>query len=184
MTLAAAQYYCFDCETVSKTDKCSVCGSIAREVDNLSRFMLRDRRQYVIDKVKAPIMKALIVLANRLKIEPTKQNTFHPNTHVLIDIWDKFFQTVELSREPLFRAVSKIVISEYEHDPYYRDRINIFLELLVEAMLKGNWKPRPLNHLPFNIANYGEVDPNIRGIGYEFMKDRYYHAEQYLGIKR
>lgn len=143
------------------------------ESRDLRNFMLQEQRQYVIDKVKAPMMKALIILANRLP-EPTKQNTNHPNTDVLIDIWDKFFQMEDNpGREPLFRAIRKIMIAENEHDPYYRDRINVFVELLVEEILNGKWRPRGLDHPPSNW----KVDPDIRGAGFEFIKDRYEHKE-------
>lgn len=145
------------------------------EVTNLSRFMLKEQRQYVIDKVKAPIMKALIILANRYP-EPTMENVSHPNDKAWIRIWDKFFQMEDnYMREDLFKAIRKVSICEPAHDPYYRDRRDVLLELWLEEVLKGNWKPRSLDHPNSNW----KVDPNVRGIGYEFMKDRYYHKEKY-----
>ncbi len=145
-------------------------------VQNLTKFMLHDQRQYVIDKIKAPMIKAFIILANRLKIEPSKENTYHPNSLVWIDIWDKFLAMEDNpQRESLFRAIRKIWIAECEHDIYYRDRMNVILELWLEEVLKGNWKPRSADHPNF----CWKVDPNIRGIGYEFMKERFYHKEKY-----
>lgn len=135
---------------------------------NLIHWMLKEQRQYVMEKIKAPMMKALILLANRLP-EPTKQNCTHPNTHILIDIWDEFFKHETGQRTPLFKAISRVWICEHEHDPYYRDRMQVLLELLVEAMLDGKWKPRSLDHPSQCWEN-----PNIRGAGYEFIKNRYY----------
>ncbi len=137
------------------------------QVNNLSKFMLRDNRQYVIDKVNAPILKALVILANRLP-KINKQNTVDPNTHVLIDNWDKFFEMEDnQTREPLFRALRGITLAKHETDPYYRDRINVHAELLVEAILDGKWKPRPLNSPPSCWKN------DYRGKGYEFIKKCY-----------
>jgi len=142
-------------------------------VANVKEFMLKERRQYVIEKVKAPIMKALIVLANRLP-EPTMQNTFHPNTHVWLSIWDKFFEMEDNpNRESLFKAISRVQIAETEHDIYYRDRMNVLLELWLDEVLKGNWKPRSLDH----PNECWKVDPNVRGDGFEFMSSRYKHKE-------
>ena len=120
-----------------------------RKVKPLSHTMLRDMREYVIDKVKKPIKKAITILANRYP-EPTRENTLNPNTHILLDIEDKFFQhETLLGRREMFRAIFKIFIAEYEHDPYYRSRINWVIEELVEATMDGKWLPRGANR-PIN----------------------------------
>ncbi len=114
-------------------------------------------------------MKALIVLAGRYP-EPTRENTAYPNPHSWIDIWDRFFEMEDNpQREPLFRAIRKVHIATCE-DSYYRDRMNVLLELWLEEVFKGNWKPRSLDH----PTECWKVDPNIRGKGYEFLKDKYY----------
>jgi len=141
----------------------------------LREIILQDKRQYFIDKVKKPLMKALIVLANRYP-EPTLENTTHPNDHVWIQVWDKFLKMEDNpQREPLFRAIRKVMICESSHDPYYRDRIQVLLELWLEEVLKGNWKPRSLDH----PADCWRVDPNKRGKGYDFLVDRFYHKEKH-----
>jgi hypothetical protein len=143
-------------------------------VSRLSDFLLQDQRQYIIDKVKAPIVKALITLANRIQVEPTKLNTVHPNTHVLIDVWDKFLEMEDNGgRKAMFKAIRKIWIAEHEHDPYYRDRMNVIFEMLIEAVLEGRWKPRPLDHPSY----CWKIDPNMRGEGYQLMRDRYYQRK-------
>ena len=144
-------------------------------VDSLSKIILKDQRQYFIDKVKASLMKAIIILARRYP-EPTKQNTFHPNSHVWIDILGKFLEMEDNpSRERLFEGARNVWVGEHETDPYYRDREQVIFELWLEEVLKGNWKPRSLDH----PSECWKVDPNIRGKGYEFLAERYYHKEKY-----
>lgn len=138
---------------------------------NLSDWMLKEQRQYVIDKIKKPIMKALVILANRLP-EPTNENTILPNTQTMIRIWDKFLSMEDnAGREPLFKALKKVTVSEHEHDRYYKDRMQVWFELWMEEVLMGNWKPRSLGH----PDSCWKADPDKRGIGYEFLKDKYYH---------
>ena len=138
-------------------------------IPNLRDFMVKDARQYIIEKVKAPILKALVILAKRYP-EPTRENTFHPNTHVLMDIWDKFLAMEDnTDRLSLFRAIRKIWIAECEHDIYYRDRDNVLQELWLEEVLKGNWRPRFIHH---PNTDWKE-DRDVRGAGYEFMKEHY-----------
>ncbi len=147
---------------------------------NISDWMLKEHRQFVIDKIKKPIMKALCILANRLP-EPTKENTIYPNTHPLIDVWDNFLKMEDnRGREPLFNAMKRVMVDEHEHDNYYRDRMNVWFELWLEEVLKGNWKPRSLDH----PNSCWKVDPNKRGAGYEFIKDHYYHKEKYANINK
>jgi len=138
---------------------------------NLSDWMLKEQRQYVIDKIKKPIMKALIILANRLP-EPTTENTVIPNTRTMIRIWDKFLSMENnAGREPLFKAIDKVQIGEYEHDYYYRDRMDVWFELWLEEVLMGNWKPRSLGH----PDSCWKVDSDKRGIGFKFLQEQYYH---------
>ncbi len=135
---------------------------------NLSDWMLREQRQYVIHNIKKPIIKALAILASRLP-EPTKGNTIYPNTHTLIDVWDQFLAMEDNpGRESLFKALEKVMVSEHEHDDYYRDRMQVFLELWLEEVLKGNWKPRYPGH-PLSCWK-----GDVRGAGYQFLKEKYY----------
>lgn len=124
----------------------------------LKQWMLRgDTRQYVIDKVKAPLMKAILSLAKRIP-EPTEENTINPNSHILMEIRDKFLEYEENPSHPdkknhpldgrdhLFKGAFDLLIAEYEHDPYYRYRFDWFLEELVEMVIGGYWRPRPPEH--------------------------------------
>jgi len=111
-------------------------------MSNLKDDILIHRRGFFINKVKAPLMKIMIKLAN-LYPNPTKENTRKPNTHALIDVWDEFFEHEDNPmRDGLFRAIRRLSIGEYEHDPYYGNRIDWFLEKLVEKYLNGEWIPR------------------------------------------
>lgn len=119
----------------------------------LSKEIIKDRRQYYINKVKTPLMRVIIKLCMRYPV-PTKENCKWPNAHALIDVWCEFFQYEDnpahpdpekhpdFGREALFRAIERITICEYEHDHYYRDRMDWFVEKLVEKYLSGEWHPR------------------------------------------
>jgi len=92
------------------------------------------------DKVRAG--KALWDVLKALKglPEPTKDNTWHPNTHKLIDLRDWLFERCFLGKERmnLVGRVINFVIVLYDFDPPWRW---IFDSLLGEA-LKEEWKPR------------------------------------------
>ncbi len=103
-------------------------------------------RQFVIG-VKASLQKA-VILANQLLMgkigEPTKSNTIHPHSHILIDERDWFLSMEDnLGRAELFRAVWNILIYEVEHDPYYGFRFNRMLKRLVGKVNSGEWKFEP-----------------------------------------
>ena len=93
----------------------------------------------MIDKIKKPLMKAITILATRYP-EPTRDHTFVPNTHRLLDIQDKFFNHENNpGRDALFRAIWRVFIVEYEHDPYYRHRI----DWVIEEIEKSGWESNP-----------------------------------------
>lgn len=111
------------------------------KADTLANDILRKRRGYFIDKVKRPLMKALIILAKRYP-EPTRENCKKWNTHTLLDIWDEFFEYEDNpGRNGLFQAIRKLTVGEYEHDSYYAQRMDWFLERLFERYQSGEWKP-------------------------------------------
>lgn len=134
-----------------QTTKCIKLQEPPRKVKPLSHIMLRgSMRNYVIDKIKKPMIKALTILAKRYP-EPTRENCLNPNSLILFDIQDKFFQYEDNpGRRLLFKAIFKLLIIEYEHDPYYRSRLNWMIEEFVEATMDGRWLPRgkgrPISH--------------------------------------
>ena len=112
-------------------------------MDYLSRWMLVTMRAFVI-KHKAIFRLAVIAYA-KILLEPTKDNTLEPNSHILLDIRDKFFEHYTLpDRRTLFESAWKIFICEYEHDPHYRHIGDWLIEELVESVMSGEWKPRPI----------------------------------------
>ena len=115
-------------------------------------------RQFVIKQVKAPLYKA-IILANKLlnsKVgEPTKQNTIHPHSHILIDERDWFLNMEDNpSRIDLFRAAWNILIYEVEHDRYYCFRFDRILARLVAKANEGKWRFEP--HHPVDDSFWKE----------------------------
>lgn len=114
-------------------------------VQYLSRIMLIYMRDFII-RQKWIFKQAVKAYANALP-EPTKENTLEPNSPIIIDIEDKFFKYYDFKgNKPLFEAMWKILICEYEHDPHYRDICQWVLEELVEAVMDGRWTPRPHHH--------------------------------------
>ena len=103
-------------------------------------MLLGPKRQYVIDKIKRPLIKAIVTLASRFP-EPTMDNTIIRNTAILLNIRDKFFEHEDNpGRDALFRAIWRMFVVEYEHDTYYRYRI----DWILEELNKSNWEPRIL----------------------------------------
>jgi len=126
------------------------------ETDTLANDILRKRRHYFINKVKAPLMKVLVFIANKYP-EPTRENTRKKNTHVLLDVWDDFFKYERnKSKDSLFHAIRKVIVGEYEHDGYYAQRMDWFLEELVKKYNSGEWKPLE----PWNPAGFW-IEPSV-----------------------
>jgi len=115
-------------------------------------------RNYVIRKVKAPLKKAIasfaegypkhrkfletaIIVRVALLPEPTRENCIHPNTLKLFDIRDRFFES--FGEDAFFKAAWKLLIVEYEHDPYYCFRIDWVIEYTRE--MGWDWE-LPLEH--------------------------------------
>ena len=94
------------------------------------------KRQYVIDMVKSPMIKLIIKVGNRYP-EPTRENCTYPNSAILFDIWDEFRERdrSDKLRTAMFDTFFRILICEYEHDPYYRLRIDWCLMRIINS----NW---------------------------------------------
>ncbi len=99
-------------------------------------------RAYYVDKVNAPLYKAIQILGNRYPV-PTEENVLHPNSKKLVRIWNKYLLFEQNDRvKILVSAGIRILINKIEHSPNYRDRFSWFVEELVNCDLK----PRALNH--------------------------------------
>ncbi len=99
-------------------------------------------RQFYIDKVNAPLLKAITILGNRYP-DPHNYMVLHPNSKRLIEIWDKYLQFEGNDRiRQVISAAVRIVVDKMEHSPNYRDRGSF----LVEELRAGDWKNRSYNH--------------------------------------
>ena len=121
----------------------------------IGRLILKVKRQFYIQQ-KA-IFEAAIIAYVRTLPEPVLNNPKRgqavidwPNSRILMEKRDKFLKYC-LFKRPLWRAVWKILIVKSDYDPAYRDAGQFILEELVEAILHGDWKPRPVNNPPASI---------------------------------
>jgi len=114
---------------------------LKREINSIDR-------EYFIEKVNAPLYKAIEILGNRYP-EPTMENLGHPNSKRLLEIFNKYLEYEGNNRLlVLGKALFRIIIAKHEHSPNFRDRISWFFEMVG---LSG-WKPRSYNH-PVNLWN-------------------------------
>ena len=99
-------------------------------------------RGYYIEKVNAPLLKAVTILGNRYP-EPTIEGVLHPNSKRLVGIWKKYLLFEGNSRlRALISAIFRIVINKIEHSPNWRDRFSWF----IEELMNSGWKLRSYNH--------------------------------------
>lgn len=144
-------------------------------LENASKYtklMLIGRlRNYVQCKVKAVLLKKIISFVKKYP-EPTRENCEHPNSLILFDIRDKFFEyECNPGREELFRAVFKLLIAEYEHDAYYRFRI----DWVLEQIAKSDWIPRSENIM----AHWREAGRGDMGVfAPKAIRDRIYGCQR------
>jgi hypothetical protein len=82
-------------------------------------------QKFMIHGIKAPLLTLINLFADKFP-EPTKENTWHPNSHTMIDIRDEFFRHCHLDkrRNSVLRAVINFVIVMYDYDPPYRMMID------------------------------------------------------------
>ena len=123
-------------------------------------------RNFFISKVKAPLMKVLIMVAKRIP-EITKQNTTYANTHILIDIIEKLTRCNTV-KPPMFDAAFKVLLLEIEHDKAYRDIFNWFIEEIIKSILRGEWQP-PLEGSPEHRFWHGDGVEVKRGGKYSII---------------
>jgi len=92
-----------------------------------------------LDKVKALLALRKVLVAIGKMPEPTKENTWHPNTHNLIDLRDRFFEHCHLDdfRLTFLRAFWKFLIIIYDFDAPWRRMI----DAVIEWAFGMDWKP-------------------------------------------
>jgi hypothetical protein len=128
----------------------------------LSHWMLYfPFRDYVINKVKAPLQRAIEGAKTFKEIIPTliesarklpkfnRDNLDHPNAKLISDILDKVVEYHNNpSRNELIRQACKLIKAEYAHDDYYAFFLDyVAVEIAIE-ILTGNYKPKNHKH-PF-----------------------------------
>lgn len=106
-------------------------------IEFLKPLINKVNRDYFIEKVNEPLVRAITLLANRYP-EPTRINCYHPNTHRLMDMEDKFFEhwDFERARNPVIRALFKMLIVKYEHSPAWRNMLDWAIREIPD-----DWKP-------------------------------------------
>ena len=103
----------------------------------LIKEMLFYQRQFIVEKVKKPLLKAIVTLALRYP-EPTKENTVFKNTHIRLEIRDEFLKYFSNEgRKPLLEAAFRILIDECEHDGFYE----FIHDEYITELLKRGWTP-------------------------------------------
>ncbi len=99
-------------------------------------------REFYIEKVNEPLVKAIVLLAKRYP-EPTMENVLDPNCKELLRMRDKYLSWERNERiAKLVEAFIRIAVNKIEHSANYRDRASVWVELIKAC----NWKSRALNH--------------------------------------
>ena len=118
-------------------------------------------RQFVIAKVKKPLMMALILASKTVKripapaiilaakllpIRPRFGNCRLVRTHNMIEIFKEFWENYDNdSRKELWEAFEILSLAEIEHDKEYSQIAEWFISKMVERVNDGRW---PLENLP------------------------------------
>jgi len=104
----------------------------------LKHIVNSDQRDYFIERVNAPLAKAIVILGGRYP-EPTKENLLHPNSQRLLEWWIEFNQVWNLPKrlKLLTDALWRVLINKYEHSPNWRN----LLDWVFMKARATNWKP-------------------------------------------
>jgi hypothetical protein len=98
---------------------------------------------FMIHAIKKPLMAVAGLILDKIP-EPTKENTWHPNSHNLIDIRDDFFTHMETDKSlaserlKIIRCVFNFIIILYDFDPPWRWMI----DYVKDEAFKKKWEPR------------------------------------------
>lgn len=106
-----------------------------RRVDQT--ILAQPLRNYFIQKVKKPLMKALVVLSRRYP-QPTKENTGNIISHSILEIFQEFHER-NSARPDMMRGAERVFVDEVEHDRVYYDMFNWILEQVILKILEGKW---------------------------------------------
>lgn len=151
-------------------------------------------RDYVINRVKAPlrrriikakrlfeIVSSIIEASNKIRSKfgsITNTQVVNQNTHCLIEHKEKFISfESNPDRINLLEAAYDILIAENAHDYYYSDRFQVELEFIIQDILAGKWQPR-LEGRPDQYWNETKPYGGKYSIVYKLQK----HREEILKI--
>lgn len=140
--------------------------------------ILRVRRDYFINYIKAPVRRAAVALVtshNRFvkffflilllwKVakypEPTVESCHKHNSKELLRIWDKFMWYEDnpgfKGTTFIFRLLRKLSVCIYESDDYYAQRIGWLVEEVSKSVSDKSWRLLP-PHQPFGCWIEPEV---------------------------
>ena len=103
----------------------------------LKYLINREKRDYFIEEVNAPLVEKILILARRYP-KPTHENVLHANSHLLLELKDDFSAYWDFgARQAVFDALFDLVIVKYEHSPNYRNPLDRVIMLLGTI----GWKP-------------------------------------------
>ncbi len=139
--------------------------------ERMTVFSDLPHQTFMVHGIKAPLMegvmelltpgrntgdnfKSMYKIARSLKgfeknfPEPTQENTWHPNSHILINIRDEFFKHCQLDerRRRLLRLAINFVIAIYDYDPPYR----MMIDWWAQQLKIQNWR----YDVPVKLINY------------------------------
>lgn len=77
----------------------------------------------------------------------TRENCLMPNTFILLDVRDWFFDHLQNMRIPMFQSVWDMFINLYEHAGEYTMVFDVLIEKLVEIYNSGKWERRRKDRL-------------------------------------
>jgi len=124
--------------------------------------ILYHRRSYFVNEVKAPLMKVIESLGSGISLIrsipalikacrlinkfplPRPGESMSLNTQATLEIITLFNRYHDNpGRQPLFDALYRLIVPEFEHDGYYSTIRDWWIEEIIIAILHGEWQPRP-----------------------------------------
>ena len=105
------------------------------------KFLNSIYRNHIIQAVKEPLMKALIMAWKLLPDKPTRKNCMKRNSFLLIDFKEWFLENYDCpQRMELLEAALDLLIAEVEHDENYEDYFNLLAHFIAERINDGRWQ--------------------------------------------
>jgi hypothetical protein len=117
----------------------------------INRALTGKLRQFVIDVVKAPLEKAIIMAAWLIEHKVgrvTKETCVRKETHFILDLEQKFNKHyINEGRKKLMHALFILLAFEIEHDSHYRWIGQWLILAIIKGMAASEW-PDKLEAFP------------------------------------